>query len=165
MNYLRTISIQLPLDHDFTNDFLELLTPLGNKVADQIVVDSTNPEYIPQLSVGFVDLSIPRVIFKGEEVSLSEAIVNQTEQQRESPHVYMPLSIVEVKNRIEAGGNIKVIDHLGVNFPWFDGLSPNIARLRQKLPRYCAYYRFPTGEEWDFIIPATELKITQGNMT
>lgn len=125
---------------------------------------STDVEYIPQISVGFADVNVPKIIFKGEGINLSEDIVNQTGQQRESPHSYMPISISQIRNRIEAEGGVEAIDHLGVNFPWFNGLSPHIARLRQKLPRHCAYYRFPTGEEWDFILPATEREITQDDI-
>lgn len=44
--------------------------------------------------------------------------------------------------------------------PWFAaGLHPQVSSLRSKLTEACLYYRFPTGEAWDFIIPGNEAEI------
>ena len=90
---------------------------------------------------------------------ISKTIKNETGEERKSPHSYTHLSIDEFNSRLNKRGHITTIDHLGVNFPWFKGVSPVITDLREALKHKSAYFRFPTGEEWDFILPATKEEI------
>jgi len=57
------------------------------------------------------------------------------------------------------------LDHVGFNLPWFeDGVHPEILKLRKLLAPASAYYLFPTGENWDFILPASKAEITSNSI-
>lgn len=96
--------------------------------------------------------------FKLGEETIQVELTNKTGQERKSPETYTPIEIGDLVNRL---GSIQLtsLDHLGFNLPWFDGLHPEIAKLRKQLAPHCAYYRFPTGEDWDFVLPASKLEL------
>lgn len=156
MRVLKSVSIELPANPSFSSDFFELLANTGHVSGSLLQVASTNSEFLPMLSIEFNETTQPRIVFRSTDDETAQIIDNQTGEERKSPHNYEHISLAEVQKRMWGANAIVAIDHLGVNFPWFDGLSPTITRLRQTFPTSCAYFRFPTGEDWDFIIPATE---------
>jgi len=99
----------------------------------------------------------PKVLFLNGN-TIEVPIKNTTGRVKKSPHEYKPLSIEEVVFR-HKGVKIVEIDHIGFNLPWFDGIHPDILKLRTQLSDKSVYKLFPTGEPWDFILPASEKEI------
>ncbi len=160
MSYLESVKIILPLKDDLHSKLFNIIDDCGIRSENNFTLDPTDANYLPILNFEFLNISAPAVVFKGKDLHISEEIINKTGQQKESSHEYSYLSIDELTNRLKDSGKIMAIDHLGINFPWFGGVSPVIANLRQQLKDKTAYFRFPTGDNWDFIIPATVSELT-----
>lgn len=64
------------------------------------------------------------------------------------------LPIAELYDRLR--GHITRIDHTGANVPSALVSQELWERFIGKLARSCNLYRYPTGEDWPFILPATE---------
>jgi hypothetical protein len=164
MSLLDRVVLTLPTDIGFSETFEGVLKDCLEQSQDILEVKQTLNGSLPKINIQFRDTKQPVIEFIGDDFTFSRNISNETGQERTSPHTYKPITIDELKDRIHKAGNITIIDHLGVNFPWFDGLSPIIAELRNRLGSSSAYYRFPTGEDWDFILPATRHEIEAGTI-
>jgi hypothetical protein len=163
MTFLESVSIQLPHDLEFSLQLFSLLKECGVVEQSKFQPTPTNPKFIPRLSVEFVNVKAPAIVFTDSVGNESFVpIRNETNEERESPHSYKQLPFQEVLERIKKLGVVAAIDHLGVNFPWFNGVSPIVNDLRKKLSPISSYYRFPTGEDWDFILPATQEELNSG---
>jgi hypothetical protein len=68
--------------------------------------------------------------------------------------VIFRLPITELCSRLQ--GHITRIDHTGINLP--SALTPKDTweQFISKLAASCNLYRYPTGEDWPFILPATK---------
>jgi hypothetical protein len=162
---LKSIIIRFPAPRpEFAAAFLSVLNPLGRHDGNLFSFKSSNPEFIPQISLNFETPSsgvLTSFIFStGETISVS--VENSTGMDKSSPHAYQLIKLSEVNRRLsDSGIKIIEIDHVGFNLPWFSsGLHPEIINLRQYLSSRCLYHRYPTGEPWDFILPADEQEIT-----
>ncbi len=155
-------TIQLP-DYDpaYANKLLGLLEIFGARQGDTVLFDASNPDFIPRLGIGTADTQTPRALFDLGSEQIAVDITNQTDQERRNPETYSAITIDDFTART-ADVQFLRLDHVGFNLPWFDGVHPEIIKLRQKLALQCAYYRFPTGEDWDFILPATPGEIKSG---
>ena len=162
MSLLNRVVLTLPTDIVFSATFVDLLKDCVVQNHDVLEIKQTINESLPKLEIQFKHVEQPVIDFIGDDFTFSRDISNETGQNRSSPHSYQLIPITELRDRIHEAGNITIIDHIGVNFPWFDGLSPTIAELRSRLGDSSAYYRFPTGEDWDFILPATRHEIESG---
>ena len=162
MNYLESISIQLPFDEQFSSAFINVLSECGKNTENVININQSNENYLPVLNISFFADYSPKIIFKCGEIQISKDIINQTGQNISSPHKYKHISINEFKTRLTKNGKINKVDHLGVNFPWFNSVSPVLIDLRQRLSSKTAYYQFPSSQDWDFILPATKNELESG---
>lgn len=164
MSLLTRVALTLPTDIEFSQTFEDVLKDCLEQSQDVLEIKQTLNRSLPKIKIRFTDIEQPVIEFIGDDFTFSRNISNETGQYRSSPHSYRLIPITELRDRIHKAGNITIIDHLGVNFPWFDGLSPIIAELRTRLSDSSAYYRFPTGEYWDFILPATRHEIESGTI-
>ncbi len=164
MSQLKNVVIKLPVDSVFSEAFANILKDCIEPGQDRLRVKQTISSSLPKIEIHFKNIELPAVDFIGDDFVISKNIINETGQERGSPHSYQPITIHELKTRIDVVGHITAIDHLGINFPWFDGLSPVIEELRSRLGNASSYYRFPTGEDWDFILPATKQETESGDI-
>lgn len=160
------ISIVLPAtDGPFEKKLSTFLSRFATVGADGTGADFSlsSAEYLPHISVKFSSVVLPEVQFTGEGETIAVELNNKTGIDKKSPHVYTHISLDDFLyriSRIELG----VLDHVGFDIPWFDGVHPEIVQLREQLKNECLYYLFPTGEAWDFIIPGTSKEIaTEGD--
>lgn len=154
MNYLRSVDFSLPdADQDFGKELLSLLSPFGEIKDGVLNLRPSKQDLLPQISLSRSSIEKPIVSFDAGEI-LKIEIANETGEERESPETYTPIPISEVAVRLSSATFGK-LDHIGFNLPWFDGIHPTISKLRRSISPLCAYYRFPTGEEWDFILPVS----------
>lgn len=164
MHYLESVTIKLPVEEQFSAKLFGVLSGCGEQSGNIYSVNRTNTDFLPVLNIEFSDIQTPGISFKCNDLEISKTITNETGQLRLSPHSYKHLTIDEFADRLKNAGGIKAIDHLGVNFPWFDGVSPVLIDLRRQLKSKAAYYRFPSGEDWDFILPATKGELKTNNI-
>lgn len=94
--------------------------------------------------------------------TVSVAIQNSTDTEKQNPSAYRYIKIEEVISRFYKDSvEVLRVDHIGFNLPWFgQGLHPSIISLRKKLKKGCLYHCFPTGEPWDFILPGDVAEIS-----
>ena len=151
---LEQIIIVLPAGNSLFEEKIISFFARCSAVQDKKVHFSpSNTEFLPKVSLEFQKVSEPKVLFLNGN-TIEVPIKNTTGRVKKSPHKYKPLSIEEIVFRLE-GIKIVEIDHVGFNLPWFDGTHPDIVRIRELYKRESMYYLFPTGEDWDFIIPGT----------
>lgn len=161
---LQSASISLPLDKPFFDVLTDLLKNCGEVDDATFSVTPTQKNFLPKLQLVADSSKNPSIEFICDKTVLSQDIVNQTGVTKHSPYDYKLLSLVEITKRLAPVGEIRAIDHLGVNFPWFDGLSPVLKEFRTQLSNLSAYFRFPEGQDWDFILPATSKEINSDNI-
>ncbi len=157
--HLQKVLINLPFNKSLFDELTALLSECG-KINDSVfAVKASRENLFPKLELALDRGKKPTIEFFDGELLVSRPISNQTGETKKSPHNYQHLPLAIIAKRIASAGKIATIDHLGVNFPWFQGLSPDLKKLRAKLPDVSAYFRFPTGQDWDFILPATDQEI------
>ncbi len=156
-DYLEEISISFPIiAQGFISYLADFLSPVVHKKDNSYYFIPSNDSYIPKLLLDFnSDKNLIKSHFKyTSNETLSVNITNITDITKKSPFPYSHLELEEVYNRtLKYGIDIKSIDHIGFNLPWFkNSIYPAIIDLRNKLKSMCLYHLFPTGEPWDFII-------------
>lgn len=157
MKNLISLSLVLPNNLELCTDLHSMLGNFGIDTRSGIEFFLSNPEFIPKIRLMFEDIDTPKVVFISDD-RYEILIENNTGLTRESPYEYTPISMHEFTSRLD-GRSIVELDHIGFNLPWFEGVHPDILSLREQLASKCAYFRFPTGEEWDFILPASQDEI------
>ena len=164
--YLERIAVTLPdLDTEFTAGFTAIIGGLGHLQARVLRLTRSSPRFYPELELRFRSgLAAPStdfVLSDGEVMTVT--IENTTGLCRASPHVYQPITVTTVRQRLaNSGVKINGLDHVGFNLPWFSSdVHPTILHLRQMLAPCCLYHRFPTGEPWDFILPGDIAEIAR----
>jgi hypothetical protein len=158
---LAAISIEFPdIGTAFMRDFFELLKSLGTSQENSIEFTKTNPEYTPTVSLKLTDIRTCRAAFTLSNTrKLTIDISNMTGVHKKSPEKFGYYDLGQVKKRLK-GINLTGIDHVGFNLPWFmGGTHPLIEILQTNLKNKSLYHTFPTGEAWDFILPATSDEI------
>jgi hypothetical protein len=152
---LNTIDIVLPdIDDDFFDRLTEFLSVFGVKAGNSIRFITSNPNYLPVLGLSCGPIDTPEVVFDKKRVKIQ----NTTGVERDNPFSYIPLSLGEVTKGL-IDHPLNVLDHIGFNLPYFDGVHPEILELRTELKTSCLYHLFPSGEPWDFVIPGTKEEV------
>jgi len=159
---LQEITIDLPYNPNFTPHFLSLFATGTALKLKTIQFIPSNPQYIPKLAIEHSTKDLPCVSFFMER-TITIPIQNKTGKTKPSPHKYKHISVKEFAKRY---ANLEVMgyDHIGFNLPWFQGIHPEILKLREVLKRSSLYYLFPSGEAWDFILPGTAEEVNQSNI-
>jgi hypothetical protein len=163
MRYLKSVQYKLPnTDNNFSSQFLEYLSPLGNIEKNEIKFQMTSDDFFPITSISFSDVKIPQANFIfNEGNSIEIKLINTTGVSRNSDHKYSHIHITEYIKRIKSF-NLKYIDHTGFNLPHFDGIHPQISMLRRELTASSLYHTFPkhlADAPWDFILPGSREEI------
>jgi len=158
MDILRSIEIQIPM---LTNsqEYLNFLSAFGNLMGNRIDFTQSSSSMYPAISVVFTDTQKPTAVFITDKEQIYISITNTTGESKQSPHTYSHISLDDFLSRM-TDMPLGKMDHVGFDVPWFRGTHPDILSLRKVLPQHCAYYLWPTNEDWDFIIPATEDEIS-----
>jgi hypothetical protein len=157
-SYLKQVIYQLPSTNpNFTKLFISYLQPLSKESDNKLVLNKSQDDLLPDTFFEFSNIMVPTVIFKVGNEEYKVEIKNSTGKSKLSPHTYTPIEISDFIFRMKA---IKLIgiDHTGFNLPFFDGIHPEILKLRDFLKDKCLYHEFPKNladAPWDFIIPGT----------
>ncbi|MET8907945.1 hypothetical protein [Micromonospora sp. NPDC004551] len=104
----------------------------------------------PVTTVGLADVPAPVVAFDpGPALGL---------QGGESPAGPAPtIDVAEVARRL--AGHVRQVDHTGVNLPTATTAAEAWRGLLRALAATSALYRYPTGEEWPFLLPSTPAEL------
>ncbi len=158
-------------EKDFSQNLLNLFAKLPNtkKNSDQIIISPSYPQNsFPETVVKSESISFPKVFFdKDKEIPLQlnnlklnedksivkDGIGEYVKLKIGSTQLFQ-LSIDELYRRIEK--HIVRIDHTGVNIPSSMIKKKEWNDLLKQLSIICNIYKYPTGEDWSFILPATE---------
>ena len=157
-DYLSKIVFRFPnTNREFRGKFLQLIEILGRSKNRVFELHTSDQNYYPKQYLNFQNegsnVLVEFMFANGEAISVK--LENSTGEYRQSPHSFTRLKIDHVIQKLsEFGISLISVDHVGFNLPWFSsGLHPQIGQLRDKLQMKCLYHQFPTGEQWDFIIP------------
>jgi hypothetical protein len=142
----------------FWRAFLASIAAFGTLDGDCCRLSASDATYLPRVSLRLGDVAVVTAEFIGDRERRNIALANTTGLHRRSPHAYGHISLQEYARR-SAALRLAALDHVGFDLPWFDGVHPEVLELRAALAGCCAYYRFPTGEDWDFILPGTAEEI------
>lgn len=152
---LNTIDIVLPdIDDEFFDQLTGFPSVFGIKTGNSLRFNTSNPHYLPVLELSCGPVATPEVVFDKKLVKIQ----NTTGVEKTNPFTYTPLTLDEVTKRLN-DYPLNMLDHIGFNLPYFEGVHPEILELREELKSRCLYHLFPSGEPWDFIIPGTEEEI------
>lgn len=159
MKPLTDITFRLPAtDPFFATKLSSILAPFTAQENNVLRFAISDPSFLPCISLQFDDVPEPRVQFRTDQLA-EVSIANTTHQTRAPKIPFQSITIDDFIDRIK-DWQLARLDHVGFNLPWFeDGVHPEIARLRKLLAPASAYYLFPTGENWDFILPASEQEL------
>ena len=186
---LKTITYSFPQTtdaNDFFKELKDLLGELPNATVDRknIVIAATNPERALPLTIFTQrDISFPQIHLDVADLhlGLGNFSVNPSWDFRTSQITPLPkatrhdahgeyiavdvgdqvifrLPITELCNRLQ--GHVTRIDHTGINLPSALVSREAWEQLIGKLADNCNLYRYPTGEDWPFILPATSEEFT-----
>jgi hypothetical protein len=162
MRYLTAVEICVPTPAaQLADAMLDLLAPFGTRRQQTIALTPSRPDYLPVVTLRFATTAPPRARFLLDDRSMDIALVNTTGDERCSPYRYQAIPPAALRDRLR-GVRVTALDHVGFDLPWFAGIHPALATLREVLAPRCAYFLFPTGEPWNFILPATRDEITLG---
>lgn len=160
MMILDEVDIGLPVDTAFQSELIHFLSDSVEESGDALLFPAVDSSYVPRIKLSFGTSTSPQAIFKlSNQTKVIVPLVNTSGQEQRSHHEYNQIEISEIKHRLPEM-QIVGVDHLGINLPWFDGIHPEILRMRRVLSKRCLYHLFPSGEAWDFILPGTESEIS-----
>jgi hypothetical protein len=162
MDVLQWVAFCLPRN-SFGYTLLEYLSLFGTLDRDILQFYKTEDDFFPQVNLTLTGMAHPEVRFATTVNSQRISLTNQTGETKTSLETYKPITLDDYQKRARDFAPL-VLDHVGCNLPWFNGVHPDILKLRTSLPKVTAYYRFPTGENWDFILPASKEEIRTGSI-
>jgi len=164
MDVLQQVTFHLPNnDRHFGDALLSLLAAFGDRNGDRVDLRKSDPTFLPNICFVLDGVTRPTVEFDIPDHPIEIALENKTGQERKSREVYRHIDVEDFVGRMSHLETVR-LDHVGFDLPWFDGVHPDILMLRRELGGRSAYYRFPTGEEWDFILPASPDEIRNNTL-
>ncbi|GAB3138127.1 hypothetical protein GCM10027290_05180 [Micromonospora sonneratiae] len=116
---------------------------------DRLILTPPNPaDARPVTTFELADTSAPQVVF-----DTGQTIGIQADDTSDTPVPPALVELSELTHRL--AGHIRRVDHTGVNLP-ADHTTPEQWRnLVNGLASASTMYRYPSGEEWPFILPST----------
>lgn len=165
MTQLNTITIQLPQrDRTFAAKLMSVLSVFARQENDSLHFAVSDKSFAPTISLEFASIAAPQAVFDLGDQAHTVPLANTTGQTRPPKIPFQSITIDDFMDRIK-DWQLARLDHVGFNLPWFkEGVHPEILKLREALAPASAYYLFPTGENWDFILPASEEEIASGKI-
>lgn len=186
---LKTITFSFPKDTD-TNGFFKYLTRLLSELQnssteqDAIKITATKPtQALPYTVLKQDDIPFPQLHFDIDDLrlELNNFAINPSPDFNVAPFKPLPrimkrdehgeyaevdageqtlyrLPIAELYNRLK--GHVVRIDHTGINLPSALAAKGEWEQFVHKIASNSNLYRYPTGEDWPFILPATEAEYT-----
>lgn len=165
MDYLRDITFCFDKRFkSFSEKFVKFFDPVTVEENSTVYLKKSNEQFFPQV---LFDLESDKegisIDFDGDNYHKTVKVVNETGQNKESCEQYSEIDLEVVIERFNENDILVTrMDHVGFNLPWFEeGVHPEIAAIRNDLSPKCLYHKFPTGENWDFIIPGTTDEINR----
>jgi len=186
---LKAITFSFPKDtgvNDFFKYLTRLLGELQNSSIEQgaIKITATKPaQALPYTVFKQDDIPFPQLHFDVDDLQLklNNFAINPSQDFNVVPLKPLPrtmkrdkhgeytevsvggqtlyrLPIAELYNRLK--DHIVRIDHTGINLPSALVSREAWARLISNIANNSNLYRYPTGEDWPFILPATEAECT-----
>jgi hypothetical protein len=153
---------------EFNDKFFQLFDKITKKKENKLFFCQSNNDFYPKILMEeFSEINEPYVDFIMEDGRYKRILIrNETDITKDSTKKY---TFINIDNLIQRFNDFHVdlvkIDHLGFNLPWFlGGIHPTIEELRNFVSHDTLYHTFPSGEPWDFIIPATTLEIKTGKL-
>lgn len=101
-----------------------------------------------------------RISEKEVEIKVLEDRIGKYSEVTLGSRKYYQLSLSQLLSRFE--GKIKEINHLGFNFSPDEVSSSRYNEFKGCLSRGLYLARYPTGEEWPFVIPCTKEEFISG---
>ena len=146
-----------PDQRAFNTVFFELLN-LDNfgPSKETSVLRSYSKDLFPAIRITRVQETTLTVTFHKETEVLSRlAFMHPKHPEARKPrHVPALLSLVEFAEIFK--GSLVSLNHVGINFYTSFMNKPTYSAFKQQLAQESNLYNYPTGEEWPFIIPATQ---------
>lgn len=160
MTYLKEIMLSFCKDHSsFSNKFSNLFKNVIEQDENKEYIKRIDNNYLPRISLNTsgIENDVTATFFLNDGFEYKIIIENKTGLEKNNHLKYSHIEIDDLINRFKLH-NLKItkIDHVGFNLPWFsDGNNPEIQHLRKLLSNKSLYHTYPSGEPWDFILPAT----------
>ena len=164
MNYLEDVIFSFGKDSiEFSNSFINLFQNVIITDNNKKYLMRSDDNYFPrvQIDISGVKKKVQARFVLDDGKKYTIPIKNETNVTKESEEKYSHLELKDLLNRFHSYDiNISKIDHIGFNLPWFsEGIHPKIKKLRKILYNKSLYHTFPSGEPWDFILPAKKEEI------
>lgn len=152
---LKTITYFLPNNSNEEQSFFENLSALLGQLSNvttavnEVIITPISPkESFPYTIFKKTNILSPEVVFQEyKEISLPLTNTNNVKPAKK-------LSLKELYDMIK--NQIVRIDHTGINLPASNMSKDSWNNLIQDLSKVSNIYKYPTGEDWPFILPATE---------
>ena len=180
---LKAINFSFPKDTgaDFFNYLADLLGELPNSLVtnEAIQITATQPKQaLPCTIFKQSDIPFPRLCFDvdGQQLTLNNFAINPDPAFAVAPFRPLPRTVKHDKHgeyvEVTAGeqtlyrlpiaelyerlrGHLVRIDHTGINLPSALVKREAWEQFINKLASNCNLYRYPTGDDWPFVLPAT----------
>ena len=169
MDRLSEISFRLPETPDsssFLGELRSLLAevayadPAGSagtdgSVGDRLTLTPPRPaDARPVTTFELADVPAPEVALDtGQSFSLRAG-----DTQPETPLRQAAVEMADLTRRL--AGHVKRVDHTGVNLPACTTSPEQWRDLVGALASASTMYRYPTGEEWPFVLPSTPAELS-----
>jgi hypothetical protein len=169
---LKRIAFQFPRKQAFTRPFFKQLVsllehdPCSQNLMDKLVLFPAYPQgALPATTLELEDVNYPAVMFEMEERVVIKAGAFAVHSNLDAIRTAtLPLTIDPGKRPplFPMGkfvqllkGHILRLDHTGVELPSEAVPREKFDHLVEAVGRVANLYRYPTGEEWPFLLPST----------
>lgn len=169
---LKRIAFQFPRKQQVTRPFFKQLVslleqdPCSQNLVDKLILFPAYPqEALPVMTIELEDVNYPAVMFEMEERvvikagafavhssldAIRTATLPLTLDPSKRPPLFPLAKFVQLLK-----GHILRLDHAGVELPSEAVAREKFDHLVQAVGSVSNLYRYPSGEEWPFLLPAT----------
>ncbi|MEM7347599.1 MAG: hypothetical protein AAF485_25465 [Chloroflexota bacterium] len=167
---LSDISFYFPRHASATLEFFETLVtllkgiPTAHKTANRLVFTPSNPAQAwPVTSIDVADVAVPTIVLpinQPIDVEIGHLRLSNTLQSATDIPILSEnasddqLTLADLNHKLR--GHVTRIDHTGINLPSHALSQEHWTDILKKVAAESTLYRYPTGEDWPFIIPSTD---------
>ena len=174
MKRLNNIELLLPVktkeENQFYNDFMSFLSNIPNSFRNKKTV-SFSPKFpyrsCPITTIGYSgtnQIQIKFLQYKKNEIELNDTpikkiftIINKRTITEVSKHT---LEISQLDNIFRE--KFLRLDHIGLNIPPTLVTKSEYQNFVTSLGNTCTFHHYPTGKDWDFILPSSRSEWENG---